>query len=193
MGLFQKKFAQKTTKIIINGKQYDSLADVPSQFRTFFEDKDGDGCPDWVQNNMASMQGFASANSLEMTTVNGVTTYKVDDRQYNSLDEMPEEHRALFEDRDGDGLPDAFPKIPGFSGAGSPRQTRGMIGVSDDKRQQAPTQQRQAGEGWGRRSSVPPDLQFVDESAGGGVLLAVLFVLLTLLVAGLAFLAGRLL
>ncbi len=104
-----KKFFKKTT-YNINGKEYHSLEEVPEEFRRLLEDKDGDGCPDWIQSQVGQTGGYVSRAGFEMTTVNGVTTYKVGDREYRSLDEMPLEHRTLFEDRDGDGIPDAFGK-----------------------------------------------------------------------------------
>jgi len=36
----------KKIKIVINGKQYDRLEDVPEQFRPLLKDSDGDGIPD---------------------------------------------------------------------------------------------------------------------------------------------------
>lgn len=110
MDSFQPKFTKRTTKYVVNGQEYRSLDEVPEQFRAMFEDRDGDGCPDWVHDKMASAAGDVSSLSIEHRTVNGVTTYKVGDREYQSLDQMPADERALFE-RFGRGVqPDRFPR-----------------------------------------------------------------------------------
>lgn len=62
-----------TQKIIINGKEYSSIEEVPNEFRHFLEDKDQDGMPDFVQQFMGSGKSFdgkAVTTHFE-TTING--------------------------------------------------------------------------------------------------------------------------
>ena len=123
MGTFQSKFTKKTTKYVINGHEYASLDEIPEQFRAMFEDRDGDGLPDVVQQHMEAGR-HVSARSIEMRSVNGVTTYKVGDREYRSLDEMPPEHRELFEHLAHAGLPDRVPNVPGIPAPERPAMPR---------------------------------------------------------------------
>ncbi len=109
------EFSKKNAKYIVNGREYDSLDELPEPLRKLLEDRDGDGRPDLFEGKLAELQGafgkgacksieMRSVSSIEMRTVNGVTTYRVGDREYGSLEEMPPEHRALFERREAIGL-----------------------------------------------------------------------------------------
>ena len=42
------------------------------------------------------------------------TRYEINGEVYHSLDDVPEPYRALFEDRDGDGLPDIVDGMAGI-------------------------------------------------------------------------------
>lgn len=110
---------KRPAKYIVNGKEYASIDDVPAELRRFLEDKDGDGQSDFIQEQFEQLRGHgipldgklpsgtqSSFTSVTMTTVNGKTTYRVGDQQYDSLDEVPAEYRKMFEDRDGDGRPE---------------------------------------------------------------------------------------
>ena len=120
MGLFGSKSFIRRTRYVVNDQEYHSLDEMPANLRKYFEDQDGDGRPDWLDDELQGMMGRVASQRIEMHTVNGVTTYRVGDREYQGLDEMPPGHRALFEDRDGDGLPDCLPADTG-AGTGSRR------------------------------------------------------------------------
>lgn len=124
MDSFRSKCTKTTAKYTFDGHEYESLDDLPGPFRKLLEDRDRDGCPDWIQDHAAAPGSARSSRTIEMTTVNGVTTYKVDGRQYDSLEAMPEELRSLFEDRNEDGLPDVFPGWPGVAQAEFPEGPR---------------------------------------------------------------------
>ncbi len=203
MGSFEKKFSTTTTRYVIDGQEYDSLDDVPQQFRKFLADKDRDGRPDWVEDEMQRLRSYPTGR-VEVRAVNGATTYKIGDQQYNSLEELSQPYRALPEDRDGDGVPDLFDQVP-RPGSGSLRdkfpqafnalagRTRAEPGpreeaidaiVLDDPPQSSSDSEIQRP----RRRAEPiekvpyrdpghdRDLEFGGESSGGAVFLLMLFV-----------------
>jgi hypothetical protein len=79
-------------------------------FRTILED-DPDGISDWVERKTKWTALGSSPRSIEMRTVQGVTTYTIDGQQYDRLEDVPEQYRELFADREGDGYPDFLPPI----------------------------------------------------------------------------------
>jgi hypothetical protein len=182
MDSFKKKFVTRTTKYEINGKEYGSLDRVPERFRSFFEDKDRDGCPDWIQSQMESMGSRLCSDSIKMTTINGATTYEVGGQEYHSLEEMPQQYRALFEDRDGDGFPDVLPEMRGLPPAGLPEEPPPAINPADhqaERRQLAEQEVRQA---HCRRSSDERDFEFPGETRGNELLLLLLLLPIACLV-----------
>jgi len=78
MTSFQKQFATSSTTYVINGRKYDSLDEVPSEFRRFFEDHDGDGRPDWLQDAVSGTQTLVVTESASVKTVNGPATAVAD-------------------------------------------------------------------------------------------------------------------
>jgi len=120
MDSFERRVSKKTTKYLVNGREYDSLEEVPPEYRSIFEDKDNDGVPDIAQSGGGTFETHVSTNTFEMTTTDGITTYTVGDQQYHSLEEMPPEYRAMFEDQNGDGIPDIVENLttsPSLQGA----------------------------------------------------------------------------
>ncbi|MHC4399949.1 MAG: hypothetical protein ACYTG0_09740 [Planctomycetota bacterium] len=217
MGVFRKTFAKTATRVVINGVQYDSIDEVPKQFRQLLEDADADGCPDWVQRQAASMGGLASASTVQMATTNGVTTYRVGDKEYRTLEEMPPEHRALFEDADGDGWPDKFPRMRRLAIPNNASQMADARGKSPEKHcptrepstpgwenasstEQASPEELESSRGWpsddrnpwDHRRSVRAELE-PGESSGSGAVVALLLTALVLAGGALAFLVARLL
>ncbi|MEW6358863.1 MAG: hypothetical protein AB1696_21200 [Planctomycetota bacterium] len=80
------------SKIIFNGQEYSSVDDMPADVRRAYErvmgmfaDRDGDGVPDSVQQS----DGAFTADVVTKIVVNG--------REYNSLDEMPNDVRRMYE------------------------------------------------------------------------------------------------
>jgi hypothetical protein len=47
-----KNFGKSTSKLIVNGKAYSSMDDLPGHLRTLLEDKDGNGIPDFIEEKM---------------------------------------------------------------------------------------------------------------------------------------------
>ena len=200
MGFFEKKFVTRTSKYVINGRQYDSLEEIPAKYRAMFEDADGDGRPDFIQIAIPNGLFGGTSQSVEMSTVNGVTTWRVGDRQYGSLEEMPPEHRALFQDRDGDGLPDFLPNISGMSRAASLGAQARAGGASEiDVETTEPQSAAMPSRGLSSYEDATPrqpsslERPFQNDFAPpgesrNGPLLAIVFVLLTIFSAGVTYL-----
>ena len=81
---------KKITKIVLNGREYDSVEQMPPEVREQYlqalgalRDSDGDGVPDVLQQSGSS---------------NGVVeeTFVFNGRKYNSLDELPPEVREMI-------------------------------------------------------------------------------------------------
>lgn len=106
-----EEWSRKVTRYVVNEREYSSLDEMPPEVRRLFDDQNRDGRPDCLETPLSRSLSYSTSESIELRTVNGVTTYRVGEVQYASLDEMPPEHRRLFEDRDRDGLPDGFPNL----------------------------------------------------------------------------------
>ncbi|MFW2332260.1 hypothetical protein [Ilumatobacter sp.] len=78
-------------KVTIQGVTYRSLDEVPAKYRAFaahfFEDADGDGVPDFIE--QAAESSGLTTQPDQMFIVNGTA--------YTSIDEVPEKHRTAFE------------------------------------------------------------------------------------------------
>ena len=102
-------------KIIFNGKEYNSLEEMPpdarrayedamGQINNVFADADRDGIPDILENIPTSgVQVFATSKIF----FNG--------QEYNSVDDMPlearQKYQQAFEDKNRDGIPDVFENL----------------------------------------------------------------------------------
>jgi hypothetical protein len=73
-----------------NGKTYQSLEDLPEEFKSFFKDENKNGIPDIFEN----MQNFANQGNFQ-TGFNS-TQYFVNGKSYNSLDEVPENEQDII-------------------------------------------------------------------------------------------------
>lgn len=86
-----KRGSRSGSRIVVNGKVFDSLESVPPELRAavteLFADRDGDGWPDVL--------GSVAATRFERVT----STFEVDGRTYGSLDEVPEPHRSRLRER----------------------------------------------------------------------------------------------
>jgi hypothetical protein len=94
------KLVKTWTQFAFNGKDANTLEDLPDEIRKLLEEQEGPGLLDALRKAAASHGGFC----VDVKTVNGATTYKVGDTEYHSLDELPAEVRALLTGRDGNGL-----------------------------------------------------------------------------------------
>lgn len=109
--------------IVIDGKVYKSLEEVPGEVRKKYEaalenmDGDRNGTPDILQNMNAFFEdrnkdGTPDAFEGMATKVVSATKIIADGKEYNSLDELPPEIRAKFEqamggfDANRNGVPD---------------------------------------------------------------------------------------
>jgi len=82
-------------KITYNGKTYKSINDLPPEARKIFEDKDGNSVPD-IFDGMVN-----SANEIKSNTSITTSSYVVDGKTYNNLDEVPADKHELIREKLG--------------------------------------------------------------------------------------------
>jgi len=72
--------------ITVNGKEYNSLNDVPDEFKVIFGDKNNNGIPDFVEGllNTADVQKSAPLEA-------NFSTFFYNGTQYSSIDSLPPE------------------------------------------------------------------------------------------------------
>jgi hypothetical protein len=110
--------------IVIDGKTYKSVDEMPEDMRRNYEsamsqlgDKDKNGIPDVLENltNLADQNKNGMPDSIEGMISNVVSStmrIMADGKEYNSLDELPPEIRAKYEqamgslDANRNGMPD---------------------------------------------------------------------------------------
>jgi hypothetical protein len=112
-------FTRITTKIIVDGRTYSSVEEMPAAVRQKYEatlgrllaDRDGNGVPDVFE---AGTVGGAGVSHVTRAT----TVYKTNGREFTSLDDVPPEFRALLDQAPGHVPHDASARLPN---AGVPR------------------------------------------------------------------------
>jgi hypothetical protein len=110
------------SKIIFNGKEYNSVEDMPTDARQAYEsmmgifaDKDQNGIPD-------IMEGKGEVNAQMIQPSSNVTmqsaTIVYDGKAYNNVDELPPEARAqyaqamgMLADQNQNGVPDMLENV----------------------------------------------------------------------------------
>jgi hypothetical protein len=116
---------EEMPQIIVNGKSYASLDQMPPDIRKIYEhtlgllgDQNQNGVPDIMEG------AFAAAGSINpMPAVINVTQFSVDGKMVSSADELPPEAREKYEqalaklgntlgDADQNGVPDIFEGKP---------------------------------------------------------------------------------
>lgn len=109
--MFSGKF-NKYTKYTVNGKEYSSLNEVPEEFRSVFNDQNGNGIPDSIEKMMenASVGGNFSGN-VEVQQVDGKMKYFYNGKEYDSPDALPPEFRKIIQDNNGNGLPGLYESL----------------------------------------------------------------------------------
>jgi hypothetical protein len=109
------------SRYTINGVSYDRLEDVPPHLRPLVDDRDGNGIPD------AFERLFPPNFAPEVKMAHVVSRkFLVNSVEYERLEDLPPDVRALLEDKNADGLPDA---LEGLMNA-----TRHAIGAQDASR-----------------------------------------------------------
>ena len=112
--------------IVIDGKTYKSVEEMPEDVRKNYEsamsqlaDKDRDGVPDILENlvNLTDQNKDGMPDTFEGLTANVITSSAkiiANGTEYNSLDELPPDIRAKYEqamgtlDTNRNGVPDFF-------------------------------------------------------------------------------------
>ncbi len=78
------------SKINFNGKEYNSLNDIPDEFKVMFKDENKNGIPDFVE-------GLLNANSQssQKPLVANFNSFFYNGKQYSSIDQMPPEAKEM--------------------------------------------------------------------------------------------------
>jgi hypothetical protein len=80
-------------KINYDGKEYNSIEDLPPEARKIFDDKDSDGVPDIFDGLMDASKNLSG--NTDITT----STFVVDGKTYNNLEEVPAEKREIIRNK----------------------------------------------------------------------------------------------
>lgn len=78
------------SKINFNGKEYNSLNEIPDEFRVMFKDENNNGIPDFVE-------GLLNANTTgsQKPLIANFNSFFYNGKQYSSIDQMPQEAREM--------------------------------------------------------------------------------------------------
>lgn len=77
-------------KINFNGKEYNSLDDIPDEFKVMFKDENKNGIPDFVE----GLLNTSNSGSLKPMTAN-FSSFFYNGKQYPGIDQMPPEAKEL--------------------------------------------------------------------------------------------------
>lgn len=89
-----------TSKITVNGKEYNSLNDIPDELKVVFKDENNNGIPDMVEGILAGTNDLknSSAQTSGSSNVNAnFTTFFYNGQQYGSLDQLPPNAKQMVE------------------------------------------------------------------------------------------------
>jgi hypothetical protein len=86
-------------KITVNGKEYNSLQDVPEEYKVMFGDKNNNGIPDFVEGILAGTNDLKSAMHVSgNSAVNAnFTSFFYNGNQYNDINQLPPEAKQMVE------------------------------------------------------------------------------------------------
>lgn len=77
-------------KINFNGKEYNSLNEIPDEFKVMFKDENNNGIPDFVEGLLNS----GAAGSVRPLVAN-FNSFVYNGKQYSSIDQMPPEAKEM--------------------------------------------------------------------------------------------------
>ncbi|MEO8512681.1 MAG: hypothetical protein ABI543_03915 [Ignavibacteria bacterium] len=87
-------------KITVNGKEYNSISEVPDEFKVLFKDENNNGIPDFVEGLLAG------ANDIKNTAVQtsgnnevnaNFTSFFYNGQQYKDMNQLPPEAKQMVE------------------------------------------------------------------------------------------------
>lgn len=91
---------KNTSKITVNGKEYNSLSEIPEEYKVVFGDKNNNGIPDFVEGILAGTQDMQNLNTNISGNSNinaNFTSFFFNGSQYKSLQDLPPEARQKVE------------------------------------------------------------------------------------------------
>jgi hypothetical protein len=89
-----------TSKITVNGKEYNSLSEIPDEYKVVFKDENNNGIPDMVEGILSGMNDLnnPAVNKSGSSSVNvNFTTFFYNGQQYGSLDQLPTNAKQMVE------------------------------------------------------------------------------------------------
>lgn len=89
-----------TSKITVNGKEYNSLSEIPDEYKVVFKDENNNGIPDMVEGILSGMNDLnnPAVNKSGSSSVNAnFTTFFYNGQQYGSLDQLPTNAKQMVE------------------------------------------------------------------------------------------------
>lgn len=89
-----------TSKITVNGKEYNSLSEIPDEYKVVFKDENNNGIPDMVEGILSGMNDLnnPAVNKSGNSSVNAnFTTFFYNGQQYGSLDQLPANAKQMVE------------------------------------------------------------------------------------------------
>lgn len=86
-------------KITVNGKEYNSIDEVPKEYKVLFGDKNNNGIPDFVEGILAGANDLNSAAHVSgNTSINAnFTSFFYNGQQYSDINQLPPEARDKVE------------------------------------------------------------------------------------------------
>lgn len=78
------------SKINFNGKEYNSLSDIPDEFKVMFKDENNNGIPDFVEGLLNS-----GSSGSQKPLIANFNSFFYNGKQYSSIDQMPPEAKEM--------------------------------------------------------------------------------------------------
>lgn len=79
-------------KIVLNGKEYSSINDIPKEFKVLFKDENNNGIPDFVE----GLLNAGDSGSVKPLIAN-FNSFYYNGTQYSSIDAMPPEAKQMVQ------------------------------------------------------------------------------------------------
>lgn len=89
-----------TSKITVNGKEYNSLSEIPDEYKVVFKDENNNGIPDMVEGILAGMNDLnnPAINKSGNSNVNAnFTSFFFNGKQYSDLNQLPPNAKQMVE------------------------------------------------------------------------------------------------
>lgn len=89
-----------TSKITVNGKEYNSLSEIPDEYKVVFKDENNNGIPDMVEGILGGMNDLnnPAIDKSGNSNINAnFTTFFYNGQQYGNIDQLPPNAKQMVE------------------------------------------------------------------------------------------------